>query len=503
MNEPFQLVTNSTFKGKDYLIKMCILNSKKLELIVTDKLMGEDWHCEYDSSYIEALTHKTGNYKQFDVFIIMLKSGLLKTSECISLDLLTIEDLEELRNKKIINSYTTTSSSRTNHNLNLNKRYLILTYSVEFDRIHYPLPLDYCGPPNPSILQNNIRRLEGEIERLKQININLCKSDENETKKLYEKIKILTDENVYLTNENHRLNKLLNRKECPRKTTMQTLHNSLKKLEEKVIYERNNNYKSLIKLRGENRRLMQQAKDYKNREKNLKVKLRDATRQNIYRGCKRNYKNYLTPDNSPDRKKSSERSETMYQPFHKGKTSPTTDVKCKKIETFRKVRNRFLSSSSSESGSTRFSRVRQRETTTLSPGGPGKTTINSKINIKSKNGSMSRNSSEDGSCRKKQQSENSSSKNTLKRCGNVREGENSQKKNRSRDSSLSSRCSSKHSKLSNRGSGDHHHQHNDNKKTKSSCKKIDTSKEDLKLSVSDIETRIHALQKILDEGLNF
>lgn len=70
-----------------------------------------------------------------------------------------------------------------------------------------------------------------------------------------------------------------------------------------------------------------QLEDYKNREKNLKIKLRDATRQNIYRGCKRNYKNYLTPDNSPDRKKSSERSETVYQSFHKGKTSPTTDVK--------------------------------------------------------------------------------------------------------------------------------------------------------------------------------
>ena len=65
---------------------------------------------------------------------------------------------------------------------------------------------------------------------------------------------------MYLTNENHRLNKLLNRKECPRrKTTIQILHNSLKKLEEKVIYERNNNYKSLIELRGENRRLIQQA----------------------------------------------------------------------------------------------------------------------------------------------------------------------------------------------------------------------------------------------------
>ena len=32
------------------------------------------------------------------------------------------------------------------------KRYLILTYSVEFDRIHYPLPLPYLGKPDPVAL---------------------------------------------------------------------------------------------------------------------------------------------------------------------------------------------------------------------------------------------------------------------------------------------------------------------------------------------------------------
>lgn len=31
-------------------------------------------------SDIENLTHKTGNFKQFDIFIAMLKSGLLKVS---------------------------------------------------------------------------------------------------------------------------------------------------------------------------------------------------------------------------------------------------------------------------------------------------------------------------------------------------------------------------------------------------------------------------------------
>ena len=50
MTDPFQLVTNCTFKGKDYLVRICVFNSKKLEITVTDKLMAEDWQCEYDAS---------------------------------------------------------------------------------------------------------------------------------------------------------------------------------------------------------------------------------------------------------------------------------------------------------------------------------------------------------------------------------------------------------------------------------------------------------------------
>ncbi|KAF7412591.1 hypothetical protein HZH66_001487 [Vespula vulgaris] len=101
-----------------------------LELTITDKFTAEDWRSSYDTAYIENLTHKTGNYKQFDVFVAMLQSGLLKTSESITLDLLTFEDLELLRSRKIDNSSISAISNKAN-----NRRYLILTYTVEFDRI--------------------------------------------------------------------------------------------------------------------------------------------------------------------------------------------------------------------------------------------------------------------------------------------------------------------------------------------------------------------------------
>lgn len=42
---------------------------------------------------------------------------------------------------------------------NSSKRYLILTYAVEFDRVHYPLPLALVQSPTPDVLQRTIRRL--------------------------------------------------------------------------------------------------------------------------------------------------------------------------------------------------------------------------------------------------------------------------------------------------------------------------------------------------------
>ena len=91
---------------------------------------------------IEELTRKTGNYKQFAVFLSMLESAISKASESVSLDLLTYSDLEALRSKKL----GTSSSLAPSPSKQLQaKRYLILTYTVEFDRwtTSPPLPVLY------------------------------------------------------------------------------------------------------------------------------------------------------------------------------------------------------------------------------------------------------------------------------------------------------------------------------------------------------------------------
>ena len=103
---------------------------------------------------IEELTRKTGNFKKFTVFLNMLESAITKSSDSVILDLLTYEDLESMWEKKL-------GSNRGKRDITKPeaKRYLILTYNVEFDRIHYPLALSYCGSPDPTILQEIIRKL--------------------------------------------------------------------------------------------------------------------------------------------------------------------------------------------------------------------------------------------------------------------------------------------------------------------------------------------------------
>lgn len=90
----------------------------------------------------------------------MLESAITKSSESVILDLLTYEDLEAMWEKKL----GSVKKGRKEVSIPQAKRYLILTYSVEFDRIHYPLALSYCGCPDPVVLQDVIRKLQVELE---------------------------------------------------------------------------------------------------------------------------------------------------------------------------------------------------------------------------------------------------------------------------------------------------------------------------------------------------
>jgi coiled-coil domain-containing protein 61 len=84
----------------------------------------------------------------------MLASALARKSNSVFVDLLTYSDLEMLKNRKAGAGANTSQQSNSSNQRAFNKRYLILTYTVEFDRVHYPLPLTFQVPrrlPTPTV----------------------------------------------------------------------------------------------------------------------------------------------------------------------------------------------------------------------------------------------------------------------------------------------------------------------------------------------------------------
>ena len=87
-------------------------------------------------------------------------------------DLLTYSDLELLKARKngttqsaSSSSSSASSSSSSSLGALANKRYVILTYSGEFDRVHYPLPLVHEDPNHPNVtsLRRTINKLRQQV----------------------------------------------------------------------------------------------------------------------------------------------------------------------------------------------------------------------------------------------------------------------------------------------------------------------------------------------------
>ncbi|KAJ1503834.1 Coiled-coil domain-containing protein 61 [Coelomomyces lativittatus] len=143
---------------------------------------------------IENITKKTGNFKRFHTFIEMLLSAMKKNNPNLFLDLLAPNDLQHF---KVHPSFTSsndvvkptsenvpyppfstsslssklhhpTSSSNKNSSFS-QRRYLILSYTSTFDRVHYPIPLHFqpCHE-DPMVLIQFIHTLKRENQQLKQ-----------------------------------------------------------------------------------------------------------------------------------------------------------------------------------------------------------------------------------------------------------------------------------------------------------------------------------------------
>ncbi|XP_053552408.1 centrosomal protein CCDC61 isoform X2 [Bombina bombina] len=154
------------------------------------------------------------------------------------------------------------------------KRYLILIYSVEFDRIHYPLPLPYVGKPDPVYLRQVIRGLKEEVAALRTTAGE--GSRESEVRRLREELHRVTEEKREAELALHRLQEveIPNSKEA---SQVRILKRAVQTLEAELQKERSRSQRAASKKREECSQLAEQLEEARAAERTLRLKVKTLT----------------------------------------------------------------------------------------------------------------------------------------------------------------------------------------------------------------------------------
>uniref|UniRef100_A0A1A8G357 Centrosomal protein CCDC61 n=1 Tax=Nothobranchius korthausae TaxID=1143690 RepID=A0A1A8G357_9TELE len=270
MEEGSEVMEDIVFRGVEFSVKI-ELDKNLLIVEVSDSMTADQWRGEFDPAYIEDLTRKTGNFKQFPIFCSMLESAVRKTSDSVTLDLLTYADLELLRNRKA--GVVSRPRGHQQSSALTSKRYLILIYTVEFDRIHYPLPLPYVGKPDPVTLQKEIRALRAEVSALTSHGVN--KSADLEIQRLRQELFVVKEEKEAMA-------KVLERVQMSGNVSIAgqedwRIRGVVRTLEEQLIKERAKSQRSTNKRCQEQQFLMEQLEELRASECALRVRVKSLT----------------------------------------------------------------------------------------------------------------------------------------------------------------------------------------------------------------------------------
>ncbi|KAJ8405873.1 hypothetical protein AAFF_G00313100 [Aldrovandia affinis] len=265
------VLADMEFRGVEFSVRL-ELEEEMLVVEIMDSVTADQWRGEFDPAYIEDLTRKTGNFKQFPIFCNMLESAVNKTSEAVALDLLTYADLELLRNRKagVVGRPRLQPQSPA---LSA-KRYLILIYTVEFDRIHYPLPLPYQGKPDPAALQREIRALRAELGALGTQGGH--KPLDPETRKLRAELALVREEKEALAKA---LDRLRGGVGSSPGGGARGLRDVVRELEEQLLRERAKGQRSASKRGQEQRLLLEQLEELKASERALRIRVKSLTNE--------------------------------------------------------------------------------------------------------------------------------------------------------------------------------------------------------------------------------
>ncbi|XP_023868942.1 centrosomal protein CCDC61 isoform X1 [Salvelinus sp. IW2-2015] len=261
-----------TFRGVGFAVKI-ELEEGLLIVEISDAMTADQWRGEFDPAYIEDLTRKTGNFKQFPIFCSMLESAVSNSSESVTLDLLTYADLELLRNRKA-GVVGRPRAQQQSPNLSA-KRYLILIYTVEFDRIHYPLPLPYHGKPDPAALQKEIRALKTELNAI--ANHAGHKPAEPEIRRLRAELALVREEKEALTKALERLQ--IVGVGSTSGGGARGLREVVRSLEDQLLRERAKSQRSATKRGQEQRLLLEQLEELRASERALRIRVKSLTNE--------------------------------------------------------------------------------------------------------------------------------------------------------------------------------------------------------------------------------
>ena len=163
--EQIKKTSELCLRGTLYLYDLSS-DSDTLTITFEEKQTSKRWRGEFTASYIESLTQKSKSFKKFPIFLRMLITALDSSSESVLIDVLTYQELEMFRSNR--NPGSSGPSQLPNPRV-LTKRYLILTFSGEFERVHYPLPLSFEEAPDVDSLQKTVARLRTELEQVKNL----------------------------------------------------------------------------------------------------------------------------------------------------------------------------------------------------------------------------------------------------------------------------------------------------------------------------------------------
>ncbi|XP_034034609.1 coiled-coil domain-containing protein 61-like isoform X2 [Thalassophryne amazonica] len=262
-----EVTEDIVFRGVEFAVKIEV--EKSLLIVeISDSVTADQWRGEFDPPYIEDLTRKTGNFKQFPIFCSMLESAVRKTSDSVTLDLLTYADLELLRNRKV--GVVSRPRSHQQPSALTAKRYLILIYTVEFDRIHYPLPLLFVGKPDPAALQKEIRALRNELAALSSPGVN--KSAELEIQRLRAELAHVKEEKEAIAKILERL-QLGGSGSTPGREDWR-IRDVVRMLEEQLVKERAKSQRSASKRNQEQRLLKEQLEELRASERALCIRVK-------------------------------------------------------------------------------------------------------------------------------------------------------------------------------------------------------------------------------------